>query len=519
MNKKLIYTLPEKKINRIVDTYIDYVSNPYCIWRQPETFWDAEFNRAPIPTQAEPLTVERNCIGELHPVIENLAKPQKEKIRAHFISLLHQLYVRYISSENPVFSLNTAILQKQYRYYNYMLDVLSFCYVLQGNGWGYYAFVEPDTFHLKQCAHKVVLDDLERLVNIFEGLHQEKIKIAVERSSPTFVEKYNANIRQLQISNASGLAEFMEKHVFSSNHSKLHYQYVVEKIKNKEIKEIDGSDSNGRFYHIGTQLPKLLKPYTNIQYSIDCKNSHLLLFNYFILSYYLNYSINIYSNFTNNLSINSLYTILSSFLNTNNPYNNFHYFMQELCKELENKGIENDQITHIRKIPKDAWQYMYSTSSGLLWDEFTSMYPHVSREEVKRTMFAKVFYSYAKNVKKDNLWATAFKEKYPSVMKIIRHYKRTFHAQCVEHREIKSCAEYTKDKIQLPHKLMQLESAVFTKILEQLFKKRGLHIIAIHDAIAVMNDKLETVKIKKIMLDEYRKFGLIPTLAVEEYNR
>lgn len=518
MKKKLIYTLPDKKIDCIVDTYIDYVSNPYCIWRQSERFWDAEFMRSPISALAEPLSVERNCIGELHPIIANLPKPQKEKIKAHFISLLHQLYVRYISSENPVFSLNSAILQKQYRYYNYMLDVLSFCCVLQGNGWGYYALIEPDTFHLKECRHKVVLDDLERLSDIFEGLHQEKIKIAIERTTPTFVDRYNANVRQLRISNDSGILKFMEEYPFSSDHSKLHYQYIIEKIKNKEIKEIDGSDSNGRFYHIGTQLPKLLKLYTNIEYSIDCKNSHLLLFNYFIFSYYLNIHIDIYYHFITNLSINSLFNILSSFLINNNPHNNFHYFMQNLCKELENKGIENSLIAQARKIPKDAWQYMYSTSSGLLWDEFTNMYPNVSRNEVKRTMFAKVFYSYAKNVKRGNEWATAFKEKYPSVMKIIRHYKRTFHAECAEHGEIKNCGEYTKDKIQLPHKLMQLESAIFTSILEQLFKKRGLHVIAIHDAIAVMNDKLEPVQIKKIMLEEYQKFGLMPNLALENYN-
>jgi hypothetical protein len=74
-------------------------------------------------------------------------------------------------------------------------------------------------------------------------------------------------------------------------------------------------------------------------------------------------------------------------------------------------------------------------------------------------------------------------------------------------------------EVQLSHLMMRLESQIFTSILVRLFKKRGLYVMGIHDAIVVL-DGLEICpedKIKEIMLEEYAKFGLVPTLSVDVY--
>lgn len=202
------------------------------------------------------------------------------------------------------------------------------------------------------------------------------------------------------------------------------------------------------------------------------------------------------------------------------------------CKELKNNNIDDSVCAKLRNIPQDVWEYMYRTMNGRLWDDFVSLLIdegtiqaigyQEARNQMKKVLFRKVFYTYAKNVKKDNEYGKAFKELYPNIMKIIRHYKRTFHAQCVEAGEVKkkmvNGEERGKDKIQLPHILMRLESAIFTDILTRLFKKRDLHCIGIHDAIAVMNDRYTPEYVQNIMMQAYKQYGLIPTLDVQNYG-
>ena len=76
-------------------------------------------------------------------------------------------------------------------------------------------------------------------------------------------------------------------------------------------------------------------------------------------------------------------------------------------------------------------------------------------------------------------------------------------------------------EIQLSHLMMRLESRIFTGILERLFKKRGLWVIGIHDAIVVLEgeNKCPEEKIREIMMEEYSKYGLIPTLSTDRYKQ
>ena len=526
MKELIIYNPPYKTISQLVDAYIDYVSNPLNEWRQPSEYLDAEIAGKPIPLQEMALTYKPNPIGELIPIVHNLPKPNREITKIHFMTLLHQLYIRGLSNEQGWFALSTVILQKQYRYYNYMLNTLQFKLILERSG-SLCRLISPETFHPQKLINKRVEEDLDRLQHLLAERHQENIETAKSvaqtylcEDGTKFIERYNANVRKLKIEDKQGLEMFMSTYPFPSTYSKLHYQYIIDKITSKTYKEIESCDFNGRYYHIGTQLPKLLKRFTNIRYSIDCRNSHPLLFNYFILDYYLTINkLNIYSSFNSSNSFIKVYYLISSFLFNNIPYNNFHYFMNILCNLLINNDVESDTVAKVREIKKDVWEYMYRTSHGLLWDDIMIAFPDYDRSQVKQLMFAKVFYSYAKNVKEGNVWAKSFQGKYPTVMKIIRYYKRKFHAECEAHGEYISYFDgSTKDKIQIPHKMMQLESSIFTPVLNALFKKRDMAALGIHDAVVVMNGQMPVEQVQAIMMQEYAKHGLVPTLNVEYYN-
>ena len=65
----------------------------------------------------------------------------------------------------------------------------------------------------------------------------------------------------------------------------------------------------------------------------------------------------------------------------------------------------------------------------------------------------------------------------------------------------------------------QLESSIFTPALDVLFKKRGMAALGIHDAVVVMSDRIPVEQVQTIMMQEYAKHGLVPTLNVEYYNK
>lgn len=130
-------------------------------------------------------------------------------------------------------------------------------------------------------------------------------------------------------------------------------------------------------------------------------------------------------------------------------------------------------------------------------------------------MFSSLFYSKSKNIYKKQVHANAFKNKYPTITKILRHYKKTFKDQCIE-REITKYhkGEYIA-KIQIAHKMMQIESYLFTSILKQLFKIKDFYGVAIHDAIAVLDNSIPENVVIDIIQKKYNEIGLCPTVSVK----
>ena len=224
------------------------------------------------------------------------------------------------------------------------------------------------------------------------------------------------------------------------------------KNKNKTIYKIDKSH---RIYHILTNLERNVKQYLNIKFSIDCKNSHPLLFNYFI--------------FNNlNISFNKSYNI-SSYLNSLNfnisNNSSFHNVGQYLRKLLINNNIEIDEVA---KIKDDELEYIYKTSKGLLWDEICEKHPELDRKEVKVSMFEAVFYSHSPVSDRWNDFAKEFKKKYPSVYKLIGDWKRKRTSdKVVEYMEAHHLPS-DKGSSSLSIAMMALEAEIFTSILKRL---------------------------------------------------
>ena len=528
-----IWTLDDILIDKIVVQYTDYITNPYSFYRQTPRWQIASIENNNLKPEKRALKYDKSIKARMDsendqlPVkVYNLPKPQRIKIRAHFISLIHQLFLRNISSEIGEIKLSSEILQPIYRHYNYMLDVLTHNLIIQrtregGEGFAKDVFYMDERMEKKfkyiECKNKTVNEDIEKIKLEFKEIHIIQIEKAKENTSKKFIDDYNKSLKTYHLNNYDEVQKVIENYSFKSNHAKWYYKNIIDKIKNNKIKEIERADNNGRIYHIVTQTPRLLRNYSNIKYIIDTKNSHPLLFNYYILEYYFNKNeINIYNkNFKINNS--SFYYYISDFI-INNVYikDNNHYFSKDLCSYLITRQIENDIIATVKKIPTDVWAYLSSTSHGKLWDEINEANPDFTRTEIKVEMFSSLFYSYAKNISKEQIYAKAFQKKYPTVTKILRHYKQVYHAQCVESGQELVKNGRNKDKVQLAHKLMQLESFIFTEVLTRLYKKRTFRGVGIHDAIAIFDETTSPNDVIRLMEKVYSEIGLYPTFSIEK---
>lgn len=548
MNKPMkIWTLEDNLIDKIVETYIDYVTNPFSIHRQTPEWFNKHFGNDKLPPEERALRYDKTTQASMDygddnlPVtVDNLPTPQRERVRAHFISLIHQLYLRHISNEDGRIILSSDILQKVYRHYNYMLEALTFKLVIKDTHESIGKFarnvyyinedIEKKFKPKKNCKNRIVIEDIEKFKLQFKKLHIAEVQNAIKLTSLKFIDNYNKSLKTYHLNDYDEVQKVIDNsNTFESIKARRYYEHIVELIKEEKIKEIYKADKNGRIYHIVTQTPRILRKYSNIQYIIDARNSHPLLFNYFIYEYYFNIkNININNNnFLNNN--NSLYYLLSNYI-YNNQYiinTNSHYFSKNLCKYLSSKNIEGDKIAIVKKIPKDVWAYLSSTIHGKLWDEFYDLNPSLTRNEVKVTMFSSLFYSNSRNIRRDNEYGMSFKLKYPTVTKIIRYHKKTYLNQCIEqglytevNLEKKFVIEgkeltFYKGKVQIAHKLMQIESFIFTEILTRLYKKRTFRGVAIHDAIAILDTTTNAEDVRKIMEKVYSEIGLCPTFSIE----
>ena len=358
------------------------------------------------------------------------------------------------------------------------------------------------------CNTKVI-KLLEKEKQALEKYRNEIIVPAIDnRYGKNFREQYEKSLRKIQIKDRVGLDNYIPIAIKEQKQEKIeeskkkkkkkngtpmiehYYNYLVNGLEDKD-KKITRIDEAGRIYHILTNADRNVKQFLNIKISVDCKNSHPLLFNYFIFR-------------EHNISNADAYDISNS----------MHYIQGvNIKKELSN--VVDSEI--LKKFTNDELEYIYLTSRGEMWDVITEEHPELDRNEVKVEMFQQVFYSNEVYVRGWQDKAKEFKNKFPNVLKTIKLWKKEENDEVAKQYFIQNQikAEYDR-KNALSIVMMNLESRIFTGILERMYSKRW-NAIHIHDCIIVpetINKNQPTRdEVIEIMKDVYKQYGLAPTFS------
>ena len=341
---------------------------------------------------------------------------------------------------------------------------------------------------------------IEKVKEQFELYTKPEI---IRQFGEPFLKSYLKSLNKIKVEDEQGLKEYIKATTADNPNSNPYYRYISIELKNKN-KLIYRIDDSHRIYHILTNLDRNIKQFLNIDISLDCKNSHPLLFNYFIFNKY-----NIL--FSQSYNISSF--IKSIDISNSNLSNNssFHNVGKNLRKILISNNIEIDQIA---KMKDDELEYIYRTSKGLLWDDICEANPDMDRKEVKVAMFQAVFYSRSPITYRWNDYAKEFKSRYPSVYKLIGDWKRKKTSEAVKNYMAEHHLPIDKGSASLSVAIMALEAEIFTAILQRLYSKRW-NAIHIHDCIIIpkTDNKNQPTRedVIEIMQDVYRLFGLAPT--------
>ena len=434
---------------------------------------------------------------------------------------LQDVIIRRANSkrDNKTFSLNADILRSVIgKEYKPMLEVLrAMDYIEIGDGKGgedkpkYYQLGKYSTIYtlkdVEVCKTKPFINFAiqgykEKTIQLIKDLEDQYIypKIVTEHGE-TFLKRYLISLNYITIQDRKGLNEYIKKKVSENKDTEPYYNYVVSQLEYKK-KGIYRVDDSGRMYHILTNLDREVKQYLSIDFSLDCKNSHPLLFNYLIFN-----KLNIEPEVSYNIS-----TVLQQY-HAFPSVDNYHNDGNNLRNILLNNDIEKDDVA---KFCLDELEYIYLTSTGQLWDDICARHPDLSRNEVKVEMFKAVFYSNSPVPDRWNEYAEDFKKRFPTVYQHIGDWKRDKKADEVKKYMSEHHLPMDRGSASLSIAMMALEADIFTTILSRLYAKRW-NAVHIHDCIVIPKDgnaNHPTVEdVRQIMADVYREHGLAPTFG------
>lgn len=296
-------------------------------------------------------------------------------------------------------------------------------------------------------------------------------------------DNFIKSLNLLHLTHETEAKDYLNRHKFMSAKSKEYFSYILEEYKKKDFK-ILSVDRNLRTYTLLTQSPRIFKNFTNIKFTCDIHNSHPLLFNKIIIDKY---------NIDNNI-LHILYN------NINSIDDSFYSVGKQLRKLLINSYIQESKIANV---PNDVLEYIYKTSKGVFWDDFTDLneFKRLLRSDIKVTLFREVFYSKTLTTKGKD-FAKVFNKKYPSVYKLIKESKKD-------------------DRTFLANQMMKIESSLFRNILAKLYAKR-FKVLTIHDAIVVLDVKANAQctpeLVKSIIEKEYQLIDLLPDVSTDYYT-
>lgn len=455
------------------------------------------------------------------------------KLQAKALFLQDELIYRAIlqSKEDgnvPVAYINASIIKEAIgRHYKPILEVFQkqgcitkdFAY---GDGYSYGYRINlleineiPIPGELKPTIDKY-RQKVKNLVTTYkENSIKDNLKTAMMRTSDNvseqdiskFLLNYTKSLNHIEIRDKEGLNAFILAKNRESVENKVYYDYIYRSLT--ERKDIYRVDAQGRFYHILTSAKREIKDYLNIGVAVDCKNSHPLLFNYILFIFN-----NIDISFSLRIS-STLHQLFNSFIISNNNQSiYYHYVGKSIRKELIDSGINK---TEIAGLTDDMLQYIFETSNGVFWDNICAEHPEYERTDIKQKMFAEVFYSNTAQLSHKE-FGKLFAARYPNVYREIKRWKSPSKYPDIDEYLRKNGITPKKSTASLSVALMALEANIFRSALESLYRKR-YDAIHIHDCIVIpdtgkTHQATEQV-VTKILLEEYQKYGLIPTLKAE----
>ena len=331
---------------------------------------------------------------------------------------------------------------------------------------------------------KFIQKETEQLEHYRQKVYEEFDK----KYGYEFRREYEISLNKVFIENIEGFNSYI-KQIVNDNPLSIHYYNYVQEGLSAKQKYIQRIDVAGRIYHILTNTDRNIKKYLNIGISADCKNSHPVLFNYFIFQ-------------THGIGIEDAYTISTAMHNIHG-HSNIRTSLRPIVPQRSLDMLSNDELN-----------YIYLTSKGQFWDDILCKHPELDRNEVKEKMFAEVFYSNQERTRGWQEFAKEFRNKYPTVMKAVKSWKQAENMTKIEEYMNEHGISAEKPTASLSIAMMNLESRIFTEILRRLYRKRW-RAFHIHDCIIVPKTKSKNqptrAEVLGIMKDVYQEFGLVPT--------
>ena len=477
--KQLIYTFKDISIDAIMEKHIELLKNQ----NQPQR----------TITNFDKVTCDSSFVAKIETVEgANKPLPKKQILYKKYAFFIHRLIQRCKSNREGNFTrFNSQILQTVLGHvYIDMLKTLETLGIIKVSS-SYIPSIQarlielnPNLSTVSEMKYSSYIeeysDKMQQELKKYEQIQIQKIK---SEMGDKLYDNFTKSLKILKLSHREEAEDYRNRHHFITPKSKEYFTYILNEY-NKGNFNILSVDSNLRIYSILTQSPRIFKNFLNIRFSIDIHNSHPLLFNKLIIERY-------------NINDNILHILYNNLSNIDNSY---YSVGKQVYKLLINNEIKKEEIANV---PNDIWEYIYKTSKGIFWDDFTELdeFKKLLRSDIKVTLFREVFYSKTLTTKGKD-FAKVFKKKYPSVYKLVKESNRD-------------------DRTFLANQMMRIESDIFRSILTKLYAKR-FKVLTIHDAIVVLdtkaNDQCTPELIHSIIEKEYLRINLCPNVSVDYYS-
>lgn len=480
---KLAY-IADHSIDEIVDAHIRLVTRdeeePYFVKLDEG---DAEYEKSLYKYKVEMRLIKKNT---------NPA-PRAAILKPKYIFLLHVIIMRCRQNKG-VCKLNygffVRILGKHFGDMLTNLHIMQIIYVHSdyeiGKSPRSISLMDWNIGYKDNVTNLKVREYFSELEKYLKEADKEHRKRIIQVLGKDFAKTYLSNLSQIDLVRKDEAIEYVYNREYKNEWQEHFYKSCIEDF-DKDNLGITNVDDRGRIYHFLTNCPRLLRKYFNLKFDIDIANSQPLLFcDFLIKKYDIDYSI-----------IDYIRNIDYSLLNkVDRGDKNIYNKGKQLCKLLKDSNLE---VQKFEEIPSDVLLYIFSCMKGMFWDDFVMTFAELDRGEVKESLFREVFYSHSRTMRYKQ-YGKVFAEIYPSVWHLIREMK--------------------KDAEQLCDKITRVESELFHTILEHCFAN-GWVVTSIHDAVIVLdvpgNEHIDEGELIDIILSEYRKHGLIPTVHLEKF--